>query len=141
MADTTPDISHRDQLSVCVRYVNASGEISKRLLEIIEASDKTGLNIAETIESVLVNNELPPKNVAFQSYDFASSMSGKINGTQQKLSELLGHTVLFIPCEAHRKNTFLEHNCNASVIVGDLFLILEHMYVFVSSSTKRYAHL
>lgn len=141
MADTTPDISHRDQLSVCVRYVNAAGEISERLLEIIEASDKTGLGIAETIESVIINNELPPKNVVFQSYDFASSMSGKINGTQQKLSELLGHTVLFIPCQAHRINTFLEHSCNASVIVGDLFLVLEHMYVFFSSSTKRYAHL
>jgi len=68
-------------------------------------------------------------------------MSGKINGTQQKLSELLGHTVLFIPCQAHRINTFLEHSCNSSVIVGDLFLVLEHMYVFFSSSTKRYAHL
>ncbi|CAI6373668.1 unnamed protein product [Macrosiphum euphorbiae] len=141
LLNTTPDISHRDQLSVCVRYVNAAGEISERLLEIIEASDKTGLGIAETIESVIINNELPPKNVVFQSYDFASSMSGKINGTQQKLSELLGHTVLFIPCQAHRMNTFLEHSCNASVIVGDLFLVLEHMYVFFSSSTKRYAHL
>jgi len=141
MADTIPDISHRDQLSVCVSYVNASGEISERLLEIIEASDKSGLGIAETIESVIVNNELPPKNVAFQSYDFASSMSGKINGRQQKLSELLGHTVLFIPCQAHRINTFLEVSCNASVIVGDLFLVLKHMYVLFSSSTKRYAHL
>ncbi|KAF0749187.1 52 kDa repressor of the inhibitor of the protein kinase-like [Aphis craccivora] len=93
MADTTPVISHRDQLSVYVRYVKAAGEISERLLEIIETSNKTGLGIAETIESVIVNNELPPKNVVFQSYDFPSSMSGKINGTQQKLSELLGHTV------------------------------------------------
>jgi len=46
MADTPPDISHRDQLSVCVRYVNASGEISERLLQIIEAPDKTRLGIA-----------------------------------------------------------------------------------------------
>lgn len=82
MVDTTPDISHRDLPLVCIRYVNASGEISERLLEIIEALEKTELGIAETIESVIVNNELPPKNVAFQSYDFASSMSSKINGLQ-----------------------------------------------------------
>jgi hypothetical protein len=35
----------------------------------------------------------------------------------------------------------LEHSCNASTVVGDLFSILEHLYVFFSSSTKRYAHL
>lgn len=60
MADTAPVISHRDQLSVFVRYVNAAGEISERLLEIIKALNKTGLGIAETIESGIVNNELPP---------------------------------------------------------------------------------
>lgn len=26
MADTTPDISHKDRLAVCVRYVNSKGK-------------------------------------------------------------------------------------------------------------------
>lgn len=141
MADTTLDISHRDQLSVCIRYVNSSGEVSERLLEIVEALNKTGLGIAELIENVIIKNGLSPQNVAFQSYDFASSMSGKINGTQQKLSELFGHKIPFIPCQAHRINTFLEHSCDASIIIGDLFSVLEHLFVFFFSSTKRYAHL
>jgi hypothetical protein len=68
-------------------------------------------------------------------------MSGKINGTQQKLSDLVGHIIYFIPCQAHRINTFLEHSCDASSMIGDLFSNLEELYVFFPSSTKRYAHL
>jgi len=139
MADTTPDVSHKDQLSVCVRYVDSLGEISERLLEVCEANDKTGLGIAEKIHDVLKKNGLSVQNIAFQSYDFASSMSGKINGTQRKLSDIVGHKIPFIPCQAHRLNTFLEHICFASVIIGDLFSCLEQLYVFFSGSTKRHA--
>jgi len=32
MADTTPDISNRDQISVCVRYVDSSGKVLERLI-------------------------------------------------------------------------------------------------------------
>jgi hypothetical protein len=103
MADTTPDVSHQDQLSVCLRYVDSSGEVSERLIAVCEALDKTGLGIAEKIKEVLEKNSLSCKNIAFQSYDFASSMSGKINGTQQKLSDLAGHVVCFIPC--HRSSS------------------------------------
>lgn len=141
MADTTPDFSHQDQLSVCLRYVDPFGEVSERLVAVCEASDKSGLGIAENIKEIIQKNGLSCENIAFQSYDFASSMSGKINGTQQKLSDIVGHTIHFIPCQAHRVNTFLEHNCNASAIIGDLFSNLEQLYVFSSSSTKRYAHL
>lgn len=124
MADTTPDVSHSDQLSVCVRYVSTSGEVFERLLDIHKANNKTGQGIAEQIHNVLKQNVLPVENIAFQSYDYASSMSGKINGTQQKLLEIVGHQIPFIPCQAHRLNTFLKNSCEASVIIGDLFFCL-----------------
>jgi len=130
LADKTPDVSHKDQLAICVRYVDSFGKISERLLEFYEATDKTGFGVATKINNVLENNGLPIKNIAFQSYDFASSMSGKINDTQQKLSEIVGHKIPFIPCQAHRLNTFLEHSCSANVIVYDLFSCLEQLYVF-----------
>jgi len=69
----------------------------------------------------LVENSLPVENIVFQSYDYASSMSGRINGTQQKLSELASHMIPFIPCQAHRLNTFLEHSCDASILICDFF--------------------
>lgn len=55
------------------------------------------------------------------------------NGTQAKLSELVGHSVFYIPCQAHRMNTLLEHACNSSLIVSDMIDNLENLYVFLFS--------
>ncbi len=57
-------------------------------------------------------------------------MSGKFNGAQQKLNEIVRRTVPYVPCQAHRTNTALEHSSNASFIVSDMFNILEEIYIF-----------
>jgi len=65
-------------------------------------------------------------------------MSGKFNGTHVKLSELTGHRIPFISCQAYRLNTFLEHSCNANTIIANMVDSLENLYVFFSASSKRY---
>lgn len=130
MADTTPDISNQDRLAICVRYVNNNGEATERLLEISEGIDKTGLGTAKQIVHILDKNGLSTDSIAFQSYDFASNMSGTQNGTQAQLSKIVGHKIPFVPCQAHRLNTFLEHSCEASSIISSMIDILENIYVF-----------
>jgi len=99
-ADTTPDISHEDRIAVCTRYVNSQGQAVERLLEISKGTDKTGLGTAKQIINILENNTLNPELITFQSYNFASNMSGRYNGTHMKLSELTDHRIPFIPCQA-----------------------------------------
>lgn len=140
MADTIPDISHRDQLSVCIWYVNNSKEVSKRLLEIVEVLDKTRLGIEKLIESVIINNGLFSQNVVFQSYDFASQNVGQNKWNTKKLSELFGHKISFISCQAHRKSTFPAHCCDASIVIGDLFSVLEYLFVFILPIQKGFIH-
>jgi len=65
-------------------------------------------------------------------------MSGAQNSTQAHLSKIVGHNIPFVPCQAHRLNTFLEHSCESSSIISNMIDILENIYVFFSSSTKRY---
>lgn len=141
MADTTPDVSLKDQLAVCVRYIDSNGKINERLLDVIEASNKTGYGIAKYIYDSLIKHNINTDNVAFQSYDFASNMSGHNKGAQRFFTELVGHSVPYIPCQAHRMNTFIEHSCDASPIIGELFNVLENIYVFFSFSTKRFKDL
>ncbi|XP_050065998.1 uncharacterized protein LOC126555076 [Aphis gossypii] len=137
LANTTPDVALKDQLSVCLRYVDQGGSPNERLLDVIEVSDKTGYGIAKSIYDTLIKHKLKTGNIAFQSYDYASSMSGVNKGAQRYFSELVGHNVSYIPCQAHRLNTFLEHGCKASLITGNFIDILENIYVFFSASTKR----
>jgi len=68
-------------------------------------------------------------------------MSSVNKVVQRYFSELVGHTVPYIPCQAHRLNTFLEHVCKASHIVGNFIDILENIYIFFSASTKRSSNL
>ncbi|KAG8180589.1 hypothetical protein JTE90_018207 [Oedothorax gibbosus] len=118
MADTTPDLSHKDILSVVIRICDEEGSIYERLLEVRECVDKTGIGIAKDIIDVLVSNDIDTKSLAFQSFDFASSMSGEFKGAQKKVSELVGHNVPYIPCQNHRVNTALEHCIKASNLVS-----------------------
>lgn len=138
MADTTPDASNKDILSVVVRSVDKDGYPKERLIDVVVAQDKTGLGIATAIFQSLTNMNINTKKLAFQSYDFAASMSGQFNGTQKHISDLVGHHVPFVACQAHRTNTAVEHSCNVSKIAGNLFDTLEELYVFFSSSTKRF---
>ncbi|KAL4090905.1 hypothetical protein QTP88_025663 [Uroleucon formosanum] len=140
LADTTPDVTLKDQLSVFLRYVDQGGSPNERLFDVIEVTDKTGYGLAKSIYDTLIKHKLKTGNVAFQSYDYASSMSGVNKGAQRYFSELVGHTVPYIPCQAHRLNTFLEHGCKASLI-GNFIDIFENIYVFFSESTKRSSNL
>ncbi|KAF2889409.1 hypothetical protein ILUMI_16764 [Ignelater luminosus] len=130
MADTTPDVSHQDQLSLCIRYVDNTGKPKERLLEIRPITNKSGLAVAQKINQILLENELDNKLVVFQSYDYTNSMSGEHGGAQRKLSEIIGRDIPYIPCQAHRMNTFIEHSCNASVLIANLFNDLESLYSF-----------
>lgn len=102
----------------------------------MEVTDKTGKGTAQNISDVLTKNYLDLERIAFQSYDYANSMSGKFQGAQAMLSELVGYHIPYIPCQAHRLNTFVEHSYESSIIVCELFTTLESLYVFFSSSTK-----
>jgi len=76
--------------------------------------------------------------IVFQSYDFASNMSGKYNGTQQKLSEICQKNIPYISCQAHRINIFIESASKASTLIKEFFGTLESLYVFFSGSTYRH---
>ncbi|XP_046859020.1 zinc finger MYM-type protein 1-like [Xenia sp. Carnegie-2017] len=136
-ADTTPDTSNQDKLIVAVRYVNQMGIPCERLVEMKETLDKTGAGTAKDVIKSLMENEIDIDMLAFQTYDFTTSMFGRLNGAQKVLQEILKRQVPYIPCQGHRSNTFNEHCCKHSSIITSMYDALEDVYVFFSKSTKR----
>ena len=126
--DTTPDLSKSDQMTVVCRFIGTDGTPKEQLLAMKHVTSKSGDDSAKDIIDALNIHSLNADELCFQSYDFAASMSGRYNGAQQKLQERLNKVVPYIPCQAHRSNTALEHSCNASPIIKDMF----------TSSTKRF---
>lgn len=109
----------------------------ERLLHVCKNIDKTGLGMAIQMIDILLAKGLDTSRLLFQSYDFASSVSGQFNGVQKNVSKIVGHHVPYIPCQDHRTNTAVEHSCNSSLLDKDFFDALEGLYVFFSSSTKH----
>ena len=122
-------------------HVSSSGQPTERLLSLGEAKDRRGEGGETEIIDTLDNLQVSTDGMCFQSHDYAAAMSGKFNGVQRKLQDKLDRTVPYIPCLAHRTNTTVGHSCNAIPIMKDLFDVLEEIYVFFTSSTKRSASL
>ena len=100
--------------------------------------DKTGEGHVDSLLASIHKNGLDSARIAFQSYDYAATMSGIHNGAQAKMSEKLKRNIPYIPCQGHRANTVMEHSCNASFIVTRLFEVLQSLFDFFTSSTKRH---
>ena len=112
--DTTPDITHMDQLTVGVRFVDAKDKPKERLLAITEICDKTGKGFAEAVLKSLSENNVNTEYVRFQTYDSTASISGQYQGAQTLLSQMLERHVICIPCLPHGSNIMIDHGCNAS---------------------------
>ena len=81
--DSTPDISHTDQLTVIIRYVNMTTyEPVERFWTFVQISSHTGQNLADCLQYLSEHN-IHFAHCRGQTYDNASNMSGRYNGMQQ----------------------------------------------------------
>ncbi|XP_065060419.1 uncharacterized protein LOC135687707 [Rhopilema esculentum] len=136
-ADTTPDVSNKDQMVVAARYIGKKGIARERVVEMKECNDKHGDKTAECIFKCLEANEINVNYLCFQTYDFANNMSGRIAGAKRVLQDILERPVPYIPCQGHRSNTFKEHCAKQSAIITSIYDNLQDIYVFFSASSKR----
>lgn len=140
IADCTPDVSHYEQLSLIVRYVDISGEkveICESFLGFVIATDSTGTGLSETILNILIESGLDLINCRGQGYDNGANMKGKKNGVQQKILNK-NPLAAFIPCGCHSLNLVLCDAAKSSLDSVNLFGILGRIYTIFALSVKRW---
>ncbi|EFN68185.1 Zinc finger MYM-type protein 1, partial [Camponotus floridanus] len=139
--DSTPDISHIDQLSFILRYVNDNdGMPVERFLCFYLLIPNTGHKseqLANAVFSTLVNYDLDIANCRGQSYDNASNMSGRYNGLQARIKNK-NQYALYVPCSAHSLNLIGVCAAESCHEACNFFSILQHLYTFFSASTHRW---
>lgn len=135
--DSTPDISHMDQLTFTIRYVLPTTGPVERFLQFIPMLSHTGRDIATTVLDFLKEKNIPVIDCRGQSYDNASNMSGKYQGTQQIIKNECSEAE-YIPCMAHSLNLVgkcAAESCPAAV---SLFALIQKLYSFLVASTYRW---
>lgn len=138
IVDSTPDISHMDQLSFIMRYVPAGqSDAVERFLKFIPNVGHKSKDLYDTIIVALAAYDLKLEDCRGQSYDNAANMSGCYAGLQALIIES-NASAMYIPCAAHSLNLVGASAVESIREAAIFFDYLEDFYKFLTCSTARW---
>lgn len=143
MFDSTPDVSHSEQVAEIIRYVHITGgkcSIEESFIDFIETQEKTGLGLANEIINKLDQDGLLLADCRGQSYDNGANMAGVYKGVQAQILQR-NTNARFVPCAAHTLNLVGVHAAAISATMISAFGTIQAIYNFFSSSTARWQKL
>lgn len=136
LLDSTQDISHVDQLSFCVRFVNKKGQVIERFLMFAAIESSTALSLFEVLTSQLKSWNLDLQKCRGQGYDGAACMSGQHSGLQKRIKDE-NPLALYVHCAAHVLNLVLTDACCSCLEAKNFFGLVQKTYVFFTGSHPR----
>ncbi|XP_031727537.1 zinc finger MYM-type protein 1-like [Anarrhichthys ocellatus] len=116
--DGTQDVQGKEQVSICLRYVDKELEPHEVFVGLYEVPGTTGEQMAKLVVDVLLRLNLPISRLRGQTYDGAANMAGKFNGAQAVLKKEQP-LALYVHCGAHCVNLITQCACSASPLVRD----------------------
>ncbi len=137
VVDSTPDISHIDQLSLIIRYVRENGKPVERFVRFFPNVGHKAQSMSTVILDALTEYGLDLKYCRGQSYDNASNMSGCYGGLQALIRE--GNALaIYVPCSAHSLNLVGTNSVESINEVYQYFEYLQDLFTLFAGSTHRW---
>lgn len=142
IADCTPDISHIEQLSLTIRFVDLSSDVDKisvkeHFIEFIPVNESTGERLTEVIIDILNKYGLELNDCRGQGYDNGANMKGKNIGVQRRILDI-NPLAVYVPCGCHSYNLVLCDAAKSSVKSVTLFGVLQRLFTLFSASVHRW---
>nr|XP_034592402.1 zinc finger MYM-type protein 1-like [Setaria viridis] len=136
-ADESSDISHKEQLALCLRYVDKLGRPCEHFIGVIHVDDTTSLSLKNAIEALLLSHGLSLTQIRGQGYDGASNMKGDIKGLKTLIMQE-SPSAYYIHCFAHQLQLVLvavaKGNTDCSFFFDQVSILLN----IVGVSCKRH---
>ncbi|XP_015971844.1 uncharacterized protein LOC107495247 [Arachis duranensis] len=101
LVDEARDISIKEQMSVCLRYVNKERQVREHFLGLVHVSNTNALSLKLALESLLETYNLSLSRVRGQGYDGASNMQGEFNGLKILILKENSYA-FYVHCFAHQ---------------------------------------
>uniref|UniRef100_A0A8C1E7M5 TTF-type domain-containing protein n=1 Tax=Cyprinus carpio carpio TaxID=630221 RepID=A0A8C1E7M5_CYPCA len=138
--DCTPDVSHKEQLSIVLRIVNCepSVSIAEHFFGFLDVEDTIGKGLTEVLLDHLQKHSLSLSDCRGQSYDNGSNMMGHKQGVQARILQL-NSKAFYIPCSSHTLNLVVADAAKSSVLSISFFGVLQRLYNLSSSSVQCWA--
>lgn len=137
--DCTPDISHQEQMTLVLRYVDMTGipNIVERFVEFLKVDDSSGEGLTDELINALEKNNLEIMDARAQDYDNGSNMKGKEKGVQSRVKKI-NKRAMHVSCCAHSLNLVLCEMASCHKEAMTFFGVIQRLYTLVSASTKRW---
>ncbi|XP_078371338.1 zinc finger MYM-type protein 1-like [Oculina patagonica] len=103
MADETADISNKEQLVVCIRWVDENFAVHEDFIGMYPVERTTADHIVAVLKNCLISMHLSIENARGQCYDGASTMAGEKSGVAAQI-KALNNKCLYTHCYGHALN-------------------------------------
>lgn len=142
LVDSSPDLAHREQLSLIVRYIDIDYELKEAcvresFLGFSHEDRKDAESVATVVLEQLEKLDINFSNCRSQCYDNASTMSGRLSGVNARLLAK-NSLALFVNCDNHSLNLAGVHSVKHEPVMITFFGAIESLFVFFSASPKRW---
>ena len=135
IVDETTDISNKEQVAVCLRYVT-KGATTESFLGYIEVESTTGENLFNLVLNKLQKFGLDISKLVGQCYDGAANMSGCKKGLGSRVREV-SPLAIYVHCYAHLLNLALQDTLEEVPILRNAIGIIQSLYNFFHTPKRE----
>ncbi|XP_016544405.1 uncharacterized protein LOC107844519 [Capsicum annuum] len=136
LVDESKNVSHKEQMTLVLRYVNREGKLIERFLGLVHVKDISAKSLKEAINFLLLNHSLSRSQIRGQGYDKASNMQGELNSLKTLILKDNSSTY-YIHCFAHQLQLDLVAVAKKHDDVNNFFDILANVLNIIGGSFKR----
>ena len=115
MCDECTDISNKEQLTICLRWLDQNLHDHENFIGLYQADDITADTLTDSIKDALLQLQIDLSMWQGQCYDGASNMSGVKNGVGAQITSTEKRAV-YMHCYAHALNLVVSYTVKQSKV-------------------------
>ena len=136
MCDEYTDISNKELLTFCIRWVDESLDVYEKFLGFYEIPDIKSATIVAVIKDILARYRLSLDALRGQCYDGASNMLGKSSGVAVQLQAIQPRAP-YTHCHAHSLSLSVKDVTKSITILRDTMGTAGEIIILIKFSPKR----
>ena len=136
MADETADVSNKEQLVLCIRWVDDDLVVHEDFIGMHPLKDTSADHIVFIIKDILQRMNLRLEDARGQCYDGAAAMAGSKTGVATQIKAINGKC-LYTHCYGHALNLAVADSIKSVECLKGVFEVAREICKLVKKSPKR----